>query len=630
MTRRTSRDHGSRSTRVKHWHQAEEGEVHRHVFEYVSKIDREQFDTFNRFVQLDHLYDPNMPGSPTIGGGDGSDAIGLVIENVIASNVDTVAAAIASTEVRARFMTDDADWSVQQQAIRLEWYAEGLGKLLDINAKCQLAFKEAAKKGTGFVKVYVDGFDEVKIDHVRVDDIVVDDLECRNGGTPRQLHQRMTNVDREELKAMFPEYEDEIDRAQTGRTWTKNWAGYRPIPDEAIVVIESWKLPIGRKGKSGYRAGRHTITIDGCDLLDEKWHKATFPFAYMSWSQRTSAFYGISLSERIAGIQRALNKLNWQIDRNLDQYAIPTTYVDMADANLAIQTINRIGTVVVTRGDRPTTVTPQANSPEVYAERANRKSSAFEESGVSRLAASSMKPAGIESAVGLREYQSQTTQRFAPQEKSFESMVIDAFELAIDCCKDLGDSAPQITRKAKFGAKKIKWSEIDMGDVKVQIAASSSLPKTPAGRYQTALEWAQAGVITVDEWRRLTKHPDLDHVLSMYTQGAESIELDIEAIIEGHDVTPEPFGNLMLMTRMGQMAYLKYRDLRAPEEILESLRDYVVQAAWLLDRKAANTNAPGAAPIGAPGNENGQMPEPPAPIASSAPLAAAPPMALAG
>ncbi len=605
-----------------HWFRAEEGEVHRTVFDYVSNVERQQFDQFNRFVQLDELYDPNMPNSPGVT--ETSDTIGLVIENVIASNVDTVAAAIATADVRARFMTDDGDWSTQRIATRLEWYSEGLGKLLGIAEKCQSAFKEAAKKGTGLVKVYVDGFNEVRAEHVRVDDIIVDEAECRNGGKPRQMHQRMSNVDREELKAQFPDHEEEIDRAQTGRGWSSMWAGYRPIVDDALVAIESWKLPIGRKGKSGYRAGRHTITIDGCDLLDEPYDKPHFPIACIVWSERTAGFYGISLAERIAGIQRALNKRNWQIDRNLDQYAIPTTFVDYVDAKLAVQTINRIGTVVPHKGERPLTVTPQANSPEVYQNRNDMKSAAYEDSGVSRMAAHGSKPAGLDSGVALREHRDQTTQRFSPQEKRFERLVLEVITLALDCCKDLDEDAPVISRKAKFGAKKIKWADVDMQDVTVQIAAASSLSRTPAGRYQTALEWAQAGVITTDEWRRLTKHPDLDRVLSMYTQGMESVERDIEAIEDGHHVTPEPFGNLLLMSRVGQMAYLRDRDLGAPEEVLEGLREYVTLAIALLKRKAAPANGNAAMPM------PGDMPMDPAmdPAMAGQPVAALAPQAM--
>jgi hypothetical protein len=615
------------------WENADEGDVHKVVFGYVERVERDQFELFNRFVLLESLYDPNTPDPNGDVAMMEASEIGLVIENVIASNVDTVTAQIATTEVRPRFQTDDGDWSVMRTATKLEYYAEGVGKLLDIHAPCRRAFKEAAKKGTGVVKVYVNAFDQIKVEHVRIDDIVVDEAECKNGGVPRQLHQRMTNVDREELKAMFPEHEKEIDTAQA--SWAgRNWAGYRPIADSSIVAIESWKLPIGPKGHKHYVPGRHTITIENCDLLDEEYHDEEFPFACIVWSERTTSFYGISLAERIAGIQRALNKRNWQIDRNLDQYAVPTTYVGQADANLAVQSINRIGTVVVYRDKKPETVTPLANSPEVYQNRAEMKASASEESGVSRMASQAVKPAGIDSGVGMREYRDQTTVRFAPQEADFQALELNVFRRVIACCKSLGNNAPVISHKTKFGVERMKWSDVDLRDVKIQIAAASTLSRTPAGRYQTALEWAQAGVISTDEWRRLTKHPDLDHILSLYTQGMESVERDIEAIRDGAVVVPEPFGNLQLMVRMGQMAYLRDRDIEnVPESVLEGLRQYAVLAAHMVGSVPANGSiaagagaappppgsdiapAPGLPPGGVPMPAQGMLPASVAPAA---------------
>lgn len=626
---------GSAPTPIRHWFDAEEDRVHTEVFQYVQTVERYQFHTFNRFLQLEILYDPNAPFARDIYLSTATvETPGLVIENVVASCVDTVHASIATSDVRPRFMTDDGNWSVQRTAKRLEWYAEGVGKKLKVMDACKKAFKSMAKKGTGVVKAYTDQFGDVKVEAVRIDDLIVDEAECRNGGTPRQMHRRMTNVDRGELKAQFPDKEVEIDRAQTGKSWSRMWAGYRPIINDELVVIESHKLPIGKKGKPGYRPGRHTICVDGADLLDEEYDKPYFPYACAVWQEREAAFYGISLSEGIAGIQRALNKRNLQIDRSLDQFAFPTTYVGMADAHLAVQTINRVGSIVPVKGQIPQTVIPQAVSQEVYQNRNDMKGAAYENSGVSRMASQAVKPAGIDSGVAMREYRDQTTQRFAPQEKAFEQLVLDVYWLVLDCCKDLGEDAPVIQRKGRFGTQKIRWADVDMGDVAIQIAAASTLSRTPAGRYQTALEWAQAGVITTDEWRKLTDHPDLDSVLSLYTQGMESVERDIEAIEEGYNVTPEPFGNLQLMARMGQMAYLRDRDMGnidgtdgCPEEVLEGLRQYVVLAADMLDKAsqaAANTNAAG--PPGAempPDQAGAPMPGPPGgqPVAALAPQA---------
>ena len=592
------------------WWTVDKGSVHTAVLPYVQAVEQAQFDLFNRFVKLAALYDPNAYAT---GGDTTREQAGVVTENVIASNVDTVTAVVATADVRARFMTDDGDWSTQRTARHLEWYAEGLSALLEIDARCRAAFKDAAIKGTGLIKVYADELDQIRVERVMVDDIVVDERECSSGGAPRQMHQRL-KIDREDLCAQFPDYEDEIRRSQTstGRDWSR-WADYRPIESHEVVAVESWRLPVGKK------PGRHTIAIDGCDLLDEEWTKPFFPFARMVWSERVAGWYGISGAERIAGHQRTLNKRNWHIDRQLDQGAVPTTYVRLADANLAVKTINRIGTIAVVKGDYPQTVIPPAVSSETYNNRTETKASAFEEFGVSRMAAQSVKPAGIDSGVAMREYRDQTTQRFALQEKAYERLKLDVIWLALDCCKDLGKSAPVILKRTKFGSRKIPWSKVDMSDVRVSIAAAATLSRTPAGRTQTVLEWAQAGVISQDEARRLMRHPDLEQAMSLYTAALESIEEDLEMIEDGETVMPEPFTNLKMAVWRGQMRYLDDRGKGAPEGVLEGVRQYVVQAAHMLNMQAQPAQ-PGAMPAG---DAMGMAPEPtgPAPQAALAPQA---------
>jgi hypothetical protein len=62
------------------------------------------------------------------------------------------------------------------------------------------------------------------------------------------------------------------------------------------------------------------------------------------WIPRAKSWYGISGAERVAGIQRALNKRNWQIEKQNDNIALPTTWVRPADANMTTKT-SRIGNI---------------------------------------------------------------------------------------------------------------------------------------------------------------------------------------------------------------------------------------------------------------------------------------------
>lgn len=580
------------------WWKVPRGRVHDAVSAAVRSMEETQGEIFDRFVKLEVLYDPNTPIAH-----DDDDAVANVSENACASNVDALAAAISTTDIRARVMTDGADWKTQRRARHLEWYAEEQKIKLGVMPKCRSAFKESEKKGNGLTKTTW-RFGKPLVEHVLVENIVVDPNECRDGRTPKQMHEWVT-CDADELMARFPKFEVEIDRARA-QGWRQTWrstARSLVSSNNDVTYLESFRLPVGEKGEPGYRAGRHTIVINGQDLLDEKWEDEIFPYAVIKFTERVTSWYGIGGIERIAGIQRALNKRNWQIERQLEYGALPTTYVRPADANLSVKS-TRVGAVAVVKGDYPHTVTPTAVSPETYKSRIDLRESAQNEFGQTSMAVHGAKPPGLDSGIALREFKDQTTTRYALQEAAFEQLVLDTIWLVLWCCKKLGAKAPVMTRHSRFGSRRIKWSDVDMGDVRVQLQAASNLNRTPAGRMQLVIEFAQAGIISQESARRLLTHPDLESELSLYTAALETVEYALDEIADGRIMMPEPFFNLKMVVWRGQQEYLKWYVDGAPEETLEALRQFIVQAAYIdSTRAAANQNAAPGAEMPMPANE---------------------------
>lgn len=619
--------------REKMWWLAEKGEVHKILLDYVYDVDRRMSDHLDRFAMLESMYDPNGPAAQQADPRWRKDLL-RITENVIASTVDTVRSAVSTTEVLPRFPTDGADWSTQRKARLLEAYSEEIQKLLDVGGSARQSFFGGSKKGTGCVHVYADENDRPRVESVPIDNILVDDVECQNGAQPRQLHYRQIDVDRDWLRQQFPEHEEAIEAAADGGAsggWRRQWSrwslpGGRTRND--VFVIESWHLPMGVRPDDhesgevdGYIPGRHVICINGADLLDEEWHKDRFPFSVFRWGERENSFYGVGLAERIIGHQRTLNKRNWQRDRQLDLVAVPTTYVRPADINAQAKT-TQAGTWIPIKGEYPLTVVPQAVGAEILQDRHDAKASAFEETGVSRMAAAAVKPGGLDSGVALREYRDQYTQRFSLQEKGFEAHWLDIVFLVLDVCKDLGSKAPKMSRRSRFGPRTLKWRDVEMSEVKVLIAAASALNRTPAGRVQMVLEFAQGGIISQDEARRLIRHPDLESELSLYTASLEAIEEDLEAIEDGNFVIPEPFINLKMAVWRAQNRLLLDRGRGAPEEVLEGLRNYAVQAAYILKGATPNMAQPPGGMV--PG---GMAPELAPPMTSPMQVpASAPPM----
>ena len=98
---------------------------------------------------------------------------------------------------------------------------------------------------------------------------------------------------------------------------------------------------------------------------------------------------------------------------------------------------------------------------------------------------------------------------------------------------------------------------------------------------------ADGGVISQDMARRLlmpNSPLDVEREMSMYTAAIEDVDASIEEILDGNAVVPEPYQNAQMAVWRGQMAYLKAARGGAPEEILETLRQFITQSAWLVSQ----------------------------------------------
>ncbi len=571
------------------WWTAPKGEAYKRTLQYVAGAESELSDIFDRLFRLECLYDPNNPDAD-------KRQQDRVTENGVASAIDTLHATIATADIWPRYDTDGGDWTQQNTARRLGWYSEDLGKRYDVLQKCRRAFKEAEKKGKGLVKVHA-VFNEPRVEQIMLENVVVPPDECRDGRAPRQWH-HWDYVDADELAIRFPKAKEKIDVARkTGRRRRYSWG--RLVTND-VECLWSYRLPVGVKGEDGYKPGRVTLVIEGQDLHDDKWEESEFPVAEVVWSERRDSYYPISLAERLMGLQRALNRNNWHIEKGNDNVVAPPIYVRHGDLNIGDKA-NRQNGYVGYRFDIPQTVQHQAVANETYNRNAALSEKMQREAGLTAMATQGAKPAGLDSGIALREFKDQTTQRHASPEQAFEYMVLQAHYLLIQVCKKLGPKAPKVTRRSRFGSRTMTWKDVDMGDVRVQMSAASNLNRTHAGRLQLVIEFAQAGIISTDQARKLFQHPDLERELSLYTAVIEVVELDLDEIRDGGTVMPDPMTNLEVCQWRAQREYAQWLRDKAPEEILEVLRSYIVNAIWMGQLKGQAQNANAMPMAGAPG-----------------------------
>jgi len=582
------------------WHEAPTDCCHEELFAHVEGIEEAQRSVHEANLYHACLYsnrdELGINWSTTSRSFDGVSASGVVTNNVIKQAIDTASSIIAKNKPRPRVLTSGAEWKERTQAKQLEKFLWGEFRHREVYRLGPRIFRDACVFGTGAVKVFAeDG--HLCIERVLSDELIVDERTCIANMKPQEMFQRKL-VDRGQLEALFPDFADEI--AESGKT-RSDWAAYRDIPHNQVLVVEAWRQE---------PCSRHVIAIENATLQDSEWDEDSFPFVMFRWSEPLSGFYGQGIAEELVGVQVRLNQLNRFIQVCQDLVAVPRVFMDVASKTLKAQITDEIGAIIPYRGKPPTFYTPTALTAEVYNERERLVRGAFERIGLSQMSAQSLKPAGLESAVALREFNEIEGQRFSIAAQQYETFFLDLAYKMVDVASDSfrRGKAPKTKYASKNLVEQIDWSDIDLDDESylMEIQAASILSMSPAARMQVVTELAQVGQLDKSEIRYLLNNPDLERSDSMAYADFEDIERVMEQLLKGKYEAPEPFQNLELGMRRMQLAYLKAKTDGAPEKILENLRTWIGQAKDEMTMAQEQGVAPGA-PVGMAEASQGPM-----------------------
>jgi hypothetical protein len=275
-----------------------------------------------------------------------------------------------------------------------------------------------------------------------------------------------------------------------------------------------------------------------------------------------------------------------------------------------------VGSIINYTGTPPQYVVPPIVSQEIFAHLQNLINKGYEQAGISQLAASSLKPEGLNSGRAIREYNDIQTDRFHTVAKSYENMFMDVARLSIEVVKMI--AAEKEGYKVRVPGRKavqdIEWNDINLSDEDyvMQCYPVSSLPNDPAGRLQTIQEYAQAGFLSPRQARRLLDFPDLDQVESLANAEEDYLTGVFDRIVDDGDYTsPDPLDDLQLSKQLCLEYYAKGKANNLREDRLELLRRYLAQI-----NEIEQAMMPPAPPMPMPGAE-GMPLAPPMPMAPS-------------
>jgi len=543
---------------------------------------------------------------------------GALSLNVVRALCQTASAKLLETAPpRASYVTDEATWDTQRRAKGMSRLASGALYQAGFDEQARGDTLISAALGTAVSKVLeVDG--KPTVERVLPWEILVDPKDGFDG-KPRSLYQ-VAALDRDLLRARYLGGEEEsedgarielrraIDEAGDAGLDTIDLTEESTLDE--VVVLEAWHLPTSE----GAGDGRHVIFTDAGILLDEPWEEGTFPFAFFRWTRPLTGFWAPGVGDEIWTLQYEINLVLERIRQMLHTVAVPRVWLEEGSQVSPGPLTNEIGARMYYRGAKPIVEAARAVSPELWQYLEYLWGKAFALLGISEMAASAMKPAGIDSGRALRIYADLTSGRLRGWALSWQDYYLQVSQQLVALMRrgaKRGGAVTYLDQESKR-LRTVKWADVALkeGSYAVQCLPVSSLPATPSARMQVLDEWLNAGLIDLPTYRRLLDVPDIGADTRLVTAPRDALEQTVWAILYGDDEEaegarrPGKYDDVALWVQLLPRHILRAEMEGAPLERIALLEECLVEAEAIgreaQAAMAAQQMAAAAPPAGAP------------------------------
>lgn len=523
--------------------------------------------------------------------------------NVVQSCVDTLVSRLTQSKPRPMFLTDNGNYKMRNLAKQMNAFTAGEFYQCKAYELGETALRVASVLGDGVVHVYETDDKRVGLETVLPTELYVDANDAFYG-KPRSMY-RLKLVDRDVVAQLFPEERSKI--AQADQAYPDDTGESQRTMSDQIMLVEAWHLRSSKEATDG----RHVIVCTSGVILDEDYEDDDFPFEFMSYSPRLVGKWAQGLAEQLTGTQVEINKLLATISSSINLVGVPRVFVEMGSKVVKAHLNNQVGAIVTYSGTKPEYEVAPCVPAELYAQLQRLIDYAYQQSGISALAATSQKPAGLNSGEALRNYDDLQSDRFATLSKRYDNFYIGLAYKVIALARKIAerDGKYQTVYPDKDGTRQIDLPEAKMLDnpFVIQCFDSSSLPRDPAGRFQKVTEMMQAGLVSPEEGRRMLSFPDLEQDDKLATAGKERILKILDDVVESGESgyePPDPFMDPMMAIDLSTKYYNLYAAAKLEEKKLELIRTFRDQALSLQQAAmppppmdpAGATGVPGAPP----------------------------------
>lgn len=613
------------------WTYPNKDQQHTVIHRLVTDVMRSQLwrrDMYVRFARLYNSASVQTWGGPVITSGPRE----RLAINVVKNCCDAFVSKLTQERPKIRFLTSDGDWDLREKAKDLEKFVDGQMYGMGIYDVMPRIVLDSCLYGTGMLHPYIDGEGEsasIKCEKVPMWEMFTDELDAIHGD-PRAMFRRKL-VDKLWAIDRFPDFEDEIEACMDDHS-DELWPVSYDTTAEKISLYVAHHLPSGPDAKDG----RMAICIPNKTLYSGEWKHDYFPYVPYRRSWAPFGYWGIGLADELYGIQLELNALAQKIQRH--HYLLGAGHW-LVERNSKVQSghLDNDITIINYTGTAPQVVFPQTVSGDIYQHFDRLYAKAYEITGISQLAASSQKPAGLNSGKALDAFADITSERFATAVHAYHDFYKEVAKQVIDLARQITAednpkySATSVSRTAREDVEFLSV-DLDKSEAVLQMYPISLLSKDPAEKLSQVSQLKAAFPDKIDDETAISLL-DYEDVLSATSEITASDDLTRKIVTkilkEGKYIQPRPLMNLERASKIAQMMELKAELAGAAEDRLAMVRQWILQV-----EKMRAPPPPPPAPPGPPMGPGGGSPmggppmtgAPPGPMPPGGPTEPAPPM----
>ena len=527
--------------------------------------------------------------------------------NVVQSCIDALISRMTQSKPKPMFLTEGGNYKKRKLAKDLNRFIDGEFYQTKSYQIGEQVLRDAMVIGDGLVKVIETDDHRVGIERTLCTEVYVDDSDGMYG-FPQQTHQ-LKLMDRDMAAELYPKHKSSIMEAEAASFGATAQAQDSIVSQ--IMLAESWHLRSAKKATDG----RHVIAIANDVIFDEQYEEDDFPFVKLPYAPRTLGFWAQGIPEQLMGIQSEINRLLYTIQQALHLCGVPKWLIEDGSKIVSGHINNQIGGMIKYQGTPPVLQVFESIAPDLYQQLERLVMYAYQQVGISMLAAASQKPAGLNSGAALREHDDLQSDRFAYLSQRYENYYIDLAKKMFAKAKQIAerDGEYQTIYPGESSLLKVDFPKDDIAEEEfiIQLYPASALAKNPAQRKQEVIDLMQAGLIDPEEGRRLLDYPDLKQEQDLLNAPEERILMVLDEMIEEGEYTPpDPSMNLELAKKL----CLQYQNKYAQEELEEAKMDMLrtfntgidalnakaMAAMMPVDPTMGGATAPQADPMAAP------------------------------